>query len=89
MSIKLKLTPQSPTGNLQVHRPTGIPEDQWKILTKYQQRQSPDPYNRDISVNYQDYPQVDFWFHQVKHKVAKNGEIFGIEIEANGKCART
>jgi hypothetical protein len=58
-------------------------------MTKLQRRQAPDAYDRDLSVKHKDNLEVSLPFNQIDRKLPKHGMLFGIDVEENGKCART
>ena len=81
-------TSRFPT-NLQMEKPSAMPQEKYSSLTKSERRQLADPLGRDGSIEIDGYPRLDLRFNQVEFKTPKHGPDHGLPVNSNGKTPKT
>ena len=81
--------PSWPPTELQMEKPSLMPQQQYSGLTKSERRQLADPKGRDGSISVDGYPRLDLRYNQVEFKTPNHGKDHGLPTDDNGKTPKT
>ena len=75
--------------DLQMEKPSAMPQQNYSSLTKSERRQLADPLGRDSFIEVDGFPRLDIRFNQVEFKTPKHGKHHSLPVGPNGKTPKT
>ena len=81
-------SPSSPTGQLEMYKPSSYPQEQYSSLSKSQKRQLADAKGRDRTIAYEGKPKLDVKFNQIFYKSPKHANVHGAPVNENGRVEK-